>query len=313
METYGVQKTQLVIHTEDRDITKWATPTQFEIDLPVSYKTVVGLRLSDIELPTPLYVFAPEYQNTKLTVLVDFLEYVVEITPGYYETPEQLANELTGKLNAAAGVTSFTVLYDKVAQKLVFTNSSIFFRLYFDVAESYAGCASTYFLNHTNWGLGGYLGFEKAKYSSSVQTVKFDWAPQTTAGVHTIRAPNPLNLKGDANLYLELATYNSIDEMQPYQERSSDTTKPKHGGSHNASFARIPVLERSSTETYLSNIYFRDPPLERVQKLRFLFRFHDGRPVQFHGRNFSFSLEVTTLRNEMAKPFSVNRNNYTLS
>ncbi|NBV25345.1 MAG: hypothetical protein EBS05_25960, partial [Proteobacteria bacterium] len=34
----------IAIHSEDRDVTKWPTATQFEVDLPVDYKNVVGTR-----------------------------------------------------------------------------------------------------------------------------------------------------------------------------------------------------------------------------------------------------------------------------
>ena len=120
--------------------------------------------------------------------------------------------------------------------------------------------------------------------------------------------------RAEKSLYSqELATYNNIDELMPYTERSSDLYYAKQGGRHNSSFAKIPLVDRSSRENYLANIFFSEPPLERIQKLRFKLRYHDGRPVHFHGLEFNFSMELTTLRNESAKNFKVNKNNYALS
>jgi hypothetical protein len=312
--TYGIQKTIVAIHTEDRDVTKFATPTQFEVDLPVSYKNVVSLRLSDIQLPTPLYVFSRDNQNTKLSVEVGGTVYTVEISTGTY-TPAQLTAELGGLLTAATGST-FRVLYNQISRQLVFTNETTPFQLLFNRAEQYTACsAPPYYGNYSNWGLGSNLGFEKRSYSSDVLSFNFFWAnpAEIFTSVHAVVAPRIANLDGDDEMYMEVATYNSIDEMQPYQERSSDLYYGKYGGNHNGSFARIPVLPRSTTQDYLNNIYFRDPPLERLQKLRFLFRYHDGRPVNFYGQDFSFSVEITTLRNEVSKAFAVNRSNYTLT
>ena len=270
--------------------------------------------LSDIDLPVPLYTFSPENQNTIMTVEFGGQNFTFEITPGHYETEAQLCNELAGQMNAAIDDDFFRVYFNRVTKKLVFVNTEAPFKLHFETAEAYAPCsASVYYLNHSNWGLGSFLGFHKLAYASTPGDVKFYWAPLQDLDVHIVEAPEMLNITGDAQIYLEVATYNNIDEMQPYQERSSDAYYGKYGGSHNASFARIPVTDRSSTKNYLSNIYFRDPPLERLQKLRFLFRYHDGRPVYFHGRDFSFSVEITTLRNEVTKTFAVNRNNYTLT
>ena len=57
MQSFVVYKKELSVHTEDRDIKKWPTSTVFDVELPVEYKNVVSLRLSDIQLPSSYYVF----------------------------------------------------------------------------------------------------------------------------------------------------------------------------------------------------------------------------------------------------------------
>lgn len=324
METYVVQKKIVTVHSEDRDISKWSTPTQFEIDLPVDYKNVVSMRLNEIDLPVPIYLFSFCDQNILLSVSVSGgTQVVVQIEEGNY-TEAQMALELTGRLNAATS-SSFVVVYDQVARKLWFTNSDPFV-LIFDKGENYNastasyenckkwGCSTTaYYDNYAKWGLGSYLGFEKKKYTSSLGDLELYAQNTSITNVHYVEAPFILNVKGDTNIYMELATYNNIDELMPYTENSSDLYYAKHGGKHNSSFAKIPLRERSSREDYLANIFFSEPPLERIQKLRFKMRYHDGRPVHFHGLDFNFSIELTTLRNDHAKKFAVNKNNYALS
>jgi hypothetical protein len=46
-----------------------------------------------------------------------------------------------------------------------------------------------------------------------------------------------------------------------------------------------------SKKGFLFNTFCSEPPLERIQKLNFKFRYHDGRPVDFGTTNFSFTLE----------------------
>lgn len=310
MDSYGVQKKLVTVHTEDRDITKYATPAQFEIELPVDHKNVVSLRLNDIELPR-LDVFLAANQNTKFRVDLGGATYYGAITEGSY-TPTQLANELTGQLNACTATAGFLVLYNEVSKKLVFSNTALF-AFSFLVGEDYPGCAAVFFDQYAKWGLGNYLGFDKAVYTAVLGDVPLYWRSTTLFGVYSVTAPHPVDVEGDGQIYLEVATYNNIDELMPYTENSSDLYYGKYGGKHNSSFAKIPVRKRSSRENYLSNIFFSVPPLERLQKLRFKFRYHDGRPVEFHDVNFNFTLEITTLRNEMPKNMLVNRTNYTLS
>ena len=157
------------------------------------------------------------------------------------------------------------------------------------------------------------MGFDKRVYEATLGDVPLYWRNTTLSGVYSVTPPHPVDVAGDGQIYMELATYNNIDELMPYTAFSTDLYFGKSGGKHNSSFAKIPVRHRSSRENYLSNIFFSVPPLERLQKLRFKFRYHDGRPVEFNDVNFNFTLELTTLRNEMPKNLMVNKTNYTLS
>jgi hypothetical protein len=116
---------------------------------------------------------------------------------------------------------------------------------------------------------------------------------------------------------MELDYCNSMDEIEPYTYKGNNTYNPKYSGKHNASFAKIPLFLQqnsfSSKETFLSNIFFSDPPLERIRKFKFKLRYHDGRMVNFNNANYTFTIEITMLKPDTIKcPIKVNSANYNL-
>lgn len=302
---YVVFKKLLSVHSEDRDIYQWPDPTQFEITAPVEYKNVVSLRLNDIAIPSSYYVFSNTNQNTKLSFTVGNSQvFTLTITSGTY-TVEQLIQELKNKLNQVVSTqtsyTHFNVTYNPVTMKIMFLNDQDTFQLDFTKAEFY-NCESGCYDNYTNWGLGSYLGFDKKKYTS-IDTV--------------IEPEHTLNIMGDTHIYMELLYYNSIDEVTPYAYKSNASNNAKFGGKHNSAFEKIPLFPTSvsfsSRETYLSNIFFSDPPLERIHKFKIKLRHHDGRPVDLNNHNYTFTIEITMLKPDTVKPcIKVNSSHYKL-
>ena len=334
---YVVFKKILSVHSEDRDISKWPNSNFFEITAPVEYKNVVSLRLNDIQIPSSYYVFSNTNQNTKLSFkvvpvhtlgsgisvttfenytyadgikLLQSPPFTITINEGTY-LPEDIASELAVLLNAkvceymgSSTFNNFTVVYNKNTHKFTFNNDTDGFNLLFTSPEYYEHCTnSSYYDNYTNWGLGSYLGFNKKIYKSVN---------------NQIVSENAENIYGDSYIYMELDYCNSIDEIAPYTEKSSASYNPKYSGKHNASFAKIPLFLSgysafSTKETYLSNIFFSDPPLERIQKFKFKLRYHDGRMVDFHNANYTFTIEITTLKPDTIKSsIKVNSSNYNL-
>jgi hypothetical protein len=316
MQPFVVYKKQLSVHTEDRDIRKWPTSNIFDIELPVEYKNIVSMRLADIELPASYYVFSEKNQNLTFYVSIDGSKTLITISEGTY-TPAQLALELQGQLNQSSGNTGFLVIYNSTSMKFAFLNSTTF-SLIFNTDDS------SFYDQYTQWGLGSYLGFCKDVYTSTElsgvnpYTNYGDGSTGYTSG-YIVVAPNTASLFGDSYIYMELDFFNSMDEILPYTERSNNTFQSKNGGNHNSAFAKIPTgaifpqKTYVSKETFLTNIFFSDPPLERVQKFKFKFRYHDGRPVYFGNTNFSFTIEITMLRPDSIKtPIKVNPNHYQL-
>jgi hypothetical protein len=326
MQNFVVQKKNLSIHSEDRDITKWPSSSQFAVDLPVEYKNVVSLRLSDIELPSNFYVFSEKNQNTKGTAMYQGVTATFTITEGTY-TSEQLSYELSGQLNAAFSitddVTKIQVFFNSVSMKFIFISNE---PLSLDFTKPEFPLPSFY-SQYSQWGLGSYLGFakqasasEKLYTSTFYPTYPLYMIDLVLVEKYVIEAPFPASLFGDNYIYMELELYNSMDEIAPYTERSSSMFNAKYNGKHNSAFAKIPMLAilqqkmYVSKESFLFNIFFSDPPLERIQKLQFKFRYHDGRPVHFGTTNFSFTIEITMLKPDSIKPaIHVQPNHYRLN
>jgi hypothetical protein len=330
-QTYVLDRKLITIHSEDRDISKWKFSNQFEVILPEPINNVQSLRLIEVSMPANLYTFSNKYQNTKLRITVGATQREITINEGFY-TPEQLENELTNKINQAFVVLTFNVYYNTVTQKFWFGNTATDFTLNFDENIPYDfsnnECAPPIVFNqYTNWGLPSYLGFGKEKYTSTTVTSKtFDYLPvassswNNSAGVaitKLVEAPNTINIMGDRCLYMDVEKYNNMDELYPYTESIIDTnTKANYNfgtysGKVNSAFAKIPISAQydklffDSRTLFLNNIVHYDPPIERIAKLKFIFRFHDGRLVDFHDCHFDFTLEFNSLKNEIGKVYNV--------
>jgi len=72
----------------------------------------------------------------------------------------------------------------------------------------------------------------------------------------------------------------------------------------NGSFAKIPLKqlpfgqETGSRNNFVLNVFHTDPPIKKIDRLKFKFRYHDGRLVDFKNLPFSFTLEFNMLKDE---------------
>ena len=333
-QTYVLDRKLITIHSEDRDISKWKFSNNFEIVLPEPINNVQSLRLIEVSMPANLYTFSNKYQNTKLRISTTASgQKTITINEGFY-TPEQLANELTNKINQAFTGVLFNVFYNSVTQKFWFGNTTNDFTLDFneEIPYDFSGneCVPPIvFTQYTNWGLPSYLGFEKIQYSSTTVTSKtFDYLPVAdstwvnsagTTITKLVEAPSTVCIMGDRCLYMDVDKYNTMDELYPYTESVIDTsTIPKtnynfstYSGKVNSAFAKIPInaqydkLIFDSRTLFHNNFAHYEPPIERIAKLKFTFRFHDGRLVDFHDCQFDFTLEFNSLKNEIGKVYNV--------
>lgn len=260
----------------------------------------------------------------------------ITIESGFYN-PGQLASELTYKLNQAVTdhigtgyiYEQFVVFNDEVAMKFWIGNKTEGFRLSFDQQMTYtlSQCEQpTAWYRYSEWGLGSYLGFEKKAYdsTSSSKELVVGWttpptvwlpfsaapAPVSTT-VHYVQAPMVYKLVGESTIYMEVDRYNHIDELVPFSQNTNATYNNDFNGVVNAAFAKIPVtilpygqFFESQNGLIVSSTHF-DPPLERVQKLKFRFRNHVGALIDFQDFPFSFTIEFNCLRNEIGKQYAI--------
>ena len=193
---------------------------------------------------------------------------------------------------------------------------------------------------YTNWGLGYNLGFVKCRpvgcrpvaNNTSValpvtgnQTISYVnsssgsqgtiWLPVGTGNTgYVLIPPNPPSLNGESTMYMELDKYDYIDEIQPYSENTSSSRNNDYNGIMNSAFAKLSLLtkptqivsqlkyqfgnEPNDTAQGISSFF---PPLDKVSKFKFKFRYHDGTLVNFGGQNFSFTLALYSYRDEIAR------------
>ena len=114
--------------------------------------------------------------------------------------------------------------------------------------------------------------------------------------VYWIEPPYKINLMGPAYIYMEIVGQNCINETSPYNISTFTVSNNKTNGVVNSAFAKIsiPTTPISQWFDYDSSPYkFYYPPAERMRRLSFKLRYHNGQLVDFGTFNFTFTLEFT--------------------
>uniref|UniRef100_A0A6C0HH32 Uncharacterized protein n=1 Tax=viral metagenome TaxID=1070528 RepID=A0A6C0HH32_9ZZZZ len=300
-QNYVLDRRLLTVHSVDRDITKYPNSNYFEIILPETMYNVQSLRLVQCNFPGQYYVFSDNYQNTQFLMNGD-TQFPLKIQSGIY-TPQQMAAEITTDLSFNKVVADCS--YNPISQKFSF-QSVADFSLNFDIQVPYTTTCNNYNTNpvmwnqYANWGLPYNLGFDKQNYN-----------PIQNKNLFSVIAPHTANITGDTCFYMEVDKYNSYDELYPYNKSSCQMfDNNAYNGKVNSAFAKIPInssnyINQDSRSLFLQNVVQYDPPIERIVRLIFKFRFHDGRLVDFQNNNFDFSIEFNCLKNEIPKKYNV--------
>ena len=278
----------LFIDSNDRDIERWPSASEFEINCPQNYNNVESLRLSSIMLPNFFYNISEQLRTNKIRVDYSTSSTSTIILEDGYYNYTQLQNALQTKFKLIN--INFDVSYNSINRKFTFLNASIVFTFRFDLPNNYDCAKDNYktdvYAQHSNWGLGYILGFDKKKYTSSS---------------NTIVSPNPSDLEQNKCIYIELEKYNKCDEIKPFLYYSYNNA---NSGIVNSAFAKIPIYPFEDNkglvnDGYFENISYYQPPIDKIAKLKLKFRYHNGMLVDFHNFNVSLSLEINLIRNEM--------------
>lgn len=261
---------------------------------------------------------------------IDNSQVLITINDGFY-TPTFLVNEVENQLNAhfteyiinntTASSTyeyiHFRCKYVETTNKFVIGNDRDSFTLHFNEKIDYTiDCKQkVVWNNYDKWGFPSYIGFEKKEYVSNSAEENYgfyydnsiDWlvvfSPSSSNNVYYYTSPLLLNVFGDNCIYMEVEKYNSMDELVPYVENTSATFNNDYSAITNSAFAKIPNISTpfsqifDSRNSFLTNMKIFQTPLPKISKLRFTFRFHDGRLVDFGNMPFDFSLEFNQVRN----------------
>ena len=147
----------------------------------------------------------------------------------------------------------------------------------------------------------------------SPPAVGYEWLTVSGTG-YVLVPPNPPSLNGYPDMYVEIDRYNYLDEMQPYSAHTSNSRNNDYNGVVNAAFAKIPLRTKPTKIVSALEYMYGDepqdtsqgfstffPPLDKLSKLKFKFRYHDGTLVDFGGQNFSFTVALYMYRDEIAR------------
>jgi len=299
----------VTFHTEDRDILKYPFENLFELNLPSVIKNTMSIELFDITLPTFYYNISEYLQNTKMWFSIPFyFTSPIELTiPSGHYTHTDLAAELAKQLNDVTtselfslGVytlpttqyTFFSVTYNGIDRKFTFHNTQDKFILWFDIKSTYDNCHFDCWKMLSNWGLGYNLGFYKKIYEAVLDP------SNPSSNIYIVTSPKIAEIDIYNTIYMEIDTFNWIDEINPYSISTTDFYNNDFNGHVNNAFAKL-ILSDASNTSNTSKCYIpvkkfkRILPhmVEKIGRLKFKFRYHNGILVDFNHQLFNFSLK----------------------
>lgn len=304
------KKKYVSVHSED--ITNMNNG-RFYIDLPDSIRTIYGLKVSQVVLPR-VYMFQDEYENTEFDISFNNKIYKVRITEGNY-TPKQLAKELTYQMNDAQTVNG-TNISTPLTQELVVTSPVDFEVVYHEVMHKFIcfekKSAGVQLLKYPTRNkleqrhhstLLDILGFDTKSSAFTFNTYEkdlFAYDPSVTTirpnspDVNVIVPDNPTFLENPQVIYLEIDSFNAMDEIEPGVYNTFRTD----GG-----FCKMLLPYCNDVDDNTSGVdSFLDvetqfkTPLERIKRIECAFRYHNKKYVDFRNQPFSFTLEFICLR-----------------
>jgi len=292
------------IHTEDRDILKYPYPNSFEVELPQVFKNVLSLELYDIQLPRYYYNISEYMQNTALWFSLPYFSVEpieLRMLSGYYTHttfPEELENALnkrTTELVYSLGAYTTNVMeysYFKVKlnqynNKLEIYNSKHEYKFWCQKRSTYDDdCVRDNWYFNKNWGLPYNMGFYRFLYCSTYDI---------SNNVFVLVSPDIISIGINETIYMEIDKFNYINEIVPYSINTSELYNNDYNGIVNSAFAKL--ILSNVTDSYVPVKKFKRilPHIEgKISKLKFKFRYHNGKLVDFLNQNFNFSIKFVT-------------------
>tara|TARA_B110001450_G_scaffold69519_3_gene65734 strand:+ start:1128 stop:2111 length:984 start_codon:yes stop_codon:yes gene_type:complete len=307
-QNFTLDRKVLSVDTNDRDINKWPNPCEFEVSCPQSYNNIESIRLLNIQTPNKFYNISEYLQNNKFIVKLNSSEKIIVLDDGYY-TISKLVTSLNNDLSD--NTINITVKYNEVNNKIYFGHTSGVFSLIFNRQDlSYNNCYNSNYNNiykqHSKWGLGAILGFNKDTITSKQESTKNKFQHESTNwivnGSYIIEPFKAVDLDEYQNIYIEIDKLNKSDEIKPYIVDKINNT---NSGIMNSFFAKVPILKNEQNQSIntkdfcIESASYFQPPLENINKLKIKIRYHNGLLVDLQNYNISMTFEINQIRNEI--------------
>jgi hypothetical protein len=272
--------------------------------------------------------YNPDQMSTELTN--KFNDAVNTVIKNYFTDNISIPGyaELLAQFISSGGYNQFVIVYNTVGQKLWFGNKSSGFILTnsTSIINDYLSskCDLPKLPDFSSWGLPGYLGLDRCDIES---TSIIDFVPRfyygdvypgdngywllpdlPTAQVSFITATYKINLFGVSYIYMEIDGLNCIDETSPFNISNFTLTTNKTNGIVNSSFAKLavpttPMSQWFDRDSHPYKLYL--PPAERIRKLKFKLRYHNGQLVNFGVFNYSFTIEFTLYSSQQLREYKL--------
>lgn len=128
------------------------------------------------------------------------------------------------------------------------------------------------------------------------------------AEVYFLEAPFKISFMGPGYMYMEIDGWNCIDETSPYNLSLYTSQTNKTNGIANSSFAKIAIPTTPISQWFdieMGPYKYWNPPAERIGKIKFKLRYHNGTLVQFGQFEFSFMIELNILKPQIEKNYNI--------
>ena len=118
----------------------------------------------------------------------------------------------------------------------------------------------------------------------------------TTTSVNGLVTCRSVNIEGPSVIYMEVEKYNNCDEITPGPSNTNSTYNNTFTGKLKAVFAKLEVRRTEDSNSALKSLPYttnmKNFLEERINKLEFKFRFHDGRYVYFgNNKDVNFTIQ----------------------
>lgn len=316
-QNFTLNRKIVYIDTNDRDVIRFPNNNNFQISLPQTYNYVESIRLLYIQTSSNVYNISSYLQNNILYFRNNTnnnIEKII-ILDGCYNN-ETLVAAIKNQLENNIILQNISVKYSKVTNKIYFIINSLSSNYDIDCTYSnindYNNCNNYCVYNqHSNWGLGYILGFNKKRYQfiQPDENIFLINPAEYLITQHKndfnlfnlIKPENIVNIFNDSHIYISLDNLNKGDTLYPYINNKSNVNI----GNVNSVFAQIPIINSNNMQNYnsndclLNNMSYFQPPLEKLERLNIRFTYHNGIPVDFKNTNIVMTLEINQIKNEI--------------